>query len=76
MIKLLPITLCLLLSVTPTIERCYHGGYIYTIAKGIVVDSVSVETLMAKCETERDIEKRILEKEKIIEIIKTKQCKF
>ena len=57
-------------------EECFAHGKIYTSVKGSVVDSIDVALKFREIETIKDIEVRIAEKERVLEIIKSKRCKF
>lgn len=56
------------------IHQCFCHGYIYTYTKNGVADSVDVETYMNQVENIKDLDHRIIEKERVLEIIKTKPC--
>lgn len=56
------------------IVRCFQHGKIFTFVKGRAVDSVTVPMLFQQIETIRDVNQRIAEKEKVIDLIKNKNC--
>lgn len=58
------------------IEECCANGKIYTVVRGKAVDSIDVSMKFRQIETIKDIDLRIKEKERVLEIIKTKHCKF
>jgi len=72
------ITLYLWLHATPTTEECFSNGKLYTLVKGVPVDSIDVKLRFRIIDERIDytLEQRIKEKERILEVIKTKHCKF
>ena len=76
MTSLLLLILMLWSSAKPGIEQCYSDGKIYTIVRGVPVDSVDVALVKKRIETTKNVEQRIAEWDSVIAIITNHKCKF
>ena len=65
-----------LLVTKATVDECCANGKIYTIVRGVAVDSIDVSMKFRQIETIKNIEVRIKEQERVLKIIETKHCKF